>query len=354
MPPASGVRTAFLQAGVLAGGRSGAGRGGRSVSQPASPAKVCVRCGQDCSDRPRVKDVSGRYCCKACESKKPAAASERAAEEAPWDAGLAGTHHATAGAAVPVPAADPLPDDGLNPIEFEPPVLPESSMRPCMGCGMPMQPGAVICVACGVHQATGQAAGLIVSGEPQSGKPVRACRKCGYDLAGLKTPKCPECGTMNYRRKRGLDLDREAAAKAYKWDYYKPLIVLGACGAIEAAILLSNYRGMELLEATLIVLARVPVGVAAYFACAFAWLGFDSTLKLTLVKLLGVFAAVSLATTICLLIPFGFYRLSISFFVQVWMLSEMMDMEYSDAAFVSAITSVAMVAAYFGVVYTML
>lgn len=290
--------------------------------QPSSPApKICVRCGQDCADRPRVKDVRGRYLCKTCDLRGPNA------------------------------ALDPPAGDDLNPIDFEPSELPDSSHRPCMGCAIPLQPGAVICMACGTNQATGHPSGAPVTGEVRSGKPARACSKCGYDLAGLKTPKCPECGTLNLKRRRGLELDREAAEKAYKWEYIKPLAILGVCASIDAAILVTNYRGMELLGAALIVLARAPVGILAYFVCAFVWLGFEDTFRLTVFKLLGVFAAVSLATTLSLLIPFGFYRLSISFFVQVWMLADLMDMEYSDAAFVSAITSVAMIGAYFAVWY---
>lgn len=312
------------------------------MSQAAPSGKVCVRCGQDCSDRPRVKDDQGRYCCKACLEKGSSHAPARSnpvdsGGDGQWDAGLG---------------------EAFDALDLEPVALPESNVKPCAGCGRPMQPGAVICVACGLNQVTGQSAGLTLLGAEDgqgaaagaSSRPVRVCSKCGYDLTGLKTPRCPECGTVSVK-KRGIDLDREAAEKAYKWEYIKPLIILGVCGAIETAILFHNYRGMALLEATVIVLARVPVGIVAYLACAFAWLGFENTFKLTIVKLLGVFAAVSLATTVSLLIPFGFYRLSLSFFAQVWMLSDLMDMEYSDAAFVSAITSVVMIAAYFGVAY---
>jgi len=303
-----------------------------------------VRCGQDCSDRPRVKDISGRYCCKACVDLKPTVPSSAAA-----------TSSAAAPGPVPVQAAgDEAWDVGLDPIEFEPMKLPGSSLKLCVGCGMTLQPGSAICVTCGYNQTTGEAAGLVVAGEDKPGKapkPLRVCSKCGYDLAGLKTPKCPECGTVNYKKKRGIDLDREAAAKAHRWDYIKPLAILGVCGTIEALVLFNNYRGMPLLGATVISLARIPVGIAAYFVCAFAWLGFEHTFKVTIIKLLGVFAAVSMVTTLSLLIPFGVYRLFLPYFVQVWMLADLMDMEYSDAAFAAAITSVVMIAAYFGIAY---
>ncbi|MEM9082773.1 MAG: hypothetical protein AAGB34_04190 [Planctomycetota bacterium] len=28
--------------------------------------KICRLCGEDCSDRPRIKDAKGHYACKAC------------------------------------------------------------------------------------------------------------------------------------------------------------------------------------------------------------------------------------------------------------------------------------------------
>src|SRR5437867_10526512 len=32
-------------------------------------AKICVACGEDCSNRPRTKDAKGRYFCKPCYEK---------------------------------------------------------------------------------------------------------------------------------------------------------------------------------------------------------------------------------------------------------------------------------------------
>src|SRR5258708_4962588 len=40
----------------------------REAPQMSSPssAKVCIKCGSDCSGKPRTKDAQGRYTCKAC------------------------------------------------------------------------------------------------------------------------------------------------------------------------------------------------------------------------------------------------------------------------------------------------
>ena len=55
----------------------GAVLGGRTMAMDVKP-KPCVLCGEDCGDRPRVKDVHGRYACRACVEKR---ALQRAAND---------------------------------------------------------------------------------------------------------------------------------------------------------------------------------------------------------------------------------------------------------------------------------
>jgi hypothetical protein len=104
-------------------------------------AKVCIVCGQDCSDRPRIKDAQGRYACKPC----AAAASKRARSVQASRA-----------------QADPEPDAP----EFDAVIgalasagAPEGAIRTmeaCPKCGGPVLPGQVICVQCGTNVATGK------------------------------------------------------------------------------------------------------------------------------------------------------------------------------------------------------
>jgi hypothetical protein len=94
------------------------------MSAPESPAKICVVCGEDCSQRQRVRDAQGKYTCKDCVEKraaaKPAAAAPRTAP-AEVDAAMAG-------------------------FDFE----------PCPGCGAPLAGKANICMTCGYNKATGK------------------------------------------------------------------------------------------------------------------------------------------------------------------------------------------------------
>lgn len=94
------------------------------MSAPESPAKICVVCGEDCSQRQRVRDAQGKYTCKDCVEKraaaKPAAAAPRTAP-AEVDAAMAG-------------------------FDFE----------PCPGCGAPLAGKANICMSCGYNKTTGK------------------------------------------------------------------------------------------------------------------------------------------------------------------------------------------------------
>lgn len=94
------------------------------MSAPESPAKICVVCGEDCSQRQRVRDAQGKYTCKDCVEKraaaKPAAAAPRTAL-AEVDAAMAG-------------------------FDFE----------PCPGCGAPLAGKANICMTCGYNKTTGK------------------------------------------------------------------------------------------------------------------------------------------------------------------------------------------------------
>ncbi|MEX2217954.1 MAG: hypothetical protein WD749_04270 [Phycisphaerales bacterium] len=109
-------------------------------------AKICVKCNQDCSGKPRSKDAQGRYICKAC---------------------LDGLKARKEGAA---PPAKPAPARGRAAVA--PPPVDEGSVLsnlladapdPCPSCASPMPPGAVLCNFCGFNKASGQAVRTQVS-----------------------------------------------------------------------------------------------------------------------------------------------------------------------------------------------
>lgn len=145
---------------------------------PGAPEKVCVICGQDCAGKPRVKDPQGRYSCKSCHEaatvrKAPAAqapgpgVAKTKATSAPLAAAVA-----TRPQTKPAPAPEPEPDpvfDGLDNASLLEGIESSASTPPaaesCGGCGMPLSPGAMVCMSCGYNRMTGRAGKVKVSKE---------------------------------------------------------------------------------------------------------------------------------------------------------------------------------------------
>lgn len=133
-----------------------------------SAAKVCIRCGVDCSTRLRVKDLRGRYTCRDCHDAlrregAPAApvaiivAADPGAVGGPGRAEDPGIVGGLAGVASPAEAQsdsgllDALLADALR-RQAAPPVS-----SPCPGCGHPPAADAAICITRGYNPRTGAA-----------------------------------------------------------------------------------------------------------------------------------------------------------------------------------------------------
>jgi hypothetical protein len=110
------------------------------MSSPAT-GKICVKCGTDCSNKPRTKDPQGRYTCKACFDAlaAKAAAAKAAPKPKPAD---------------PIPIAEPDDAAVMARLLESSPSLTE--MCPSCGSGMPV--GAVVCTICGYDKNTGRTA----------------------------------------------------------------------------------------------------------------------------------------------------------------------------------------------------
>jgi hypothetical protein len=91
--------------------------------------KVCVICGEDCSDRPRTKDSKERYCFRDCYE---AAAKRQEAQPQVVSEG-----------------APPEPPDHVFDKMTPPPAVA------CPRCDQPLAPVAVVC-NCGFHRQLGQ------------------------------------------------------------------------------------------------------------------------------------------------------------------------------------------------------
>lgn len=133
--------------------------------------KICVVCGTDCADRPRLKDANGRYACQDCvEAKRRAATGGRAqarptAKPKPRPtapaAGRAGA--ATSGSTNAPTSAGFSMDAYLEGVH-----TPDAN--PCPKCGAGRAADAVVCMQCGFDSASGRAMSTKVGKD----KPKRA------------------------------------------------------------------------------------------------------------------------------------------------------------------------------------
>lgn len=299
---------------------------------PAAPnapqAKTCVRCGTDCNGKPRVKDQQGRYTCQPCVDKLHA---QRAASK-PSQGG--GAPH---GAAV----AEPSEPEGFDVFDIAPdPAAPK--VAPCPNCGKPVNEQAAVCVGCGYSKQLGRV--LKPSDTPRTedlprGKRIE-CKKCGYDLRGLKTAKCPECGTINTNPSR-RDRDRENSAAAAREAYLKPLIyfVVGFLGV--CLIQLTQFGPGAVVLYGIGYAIQVPIGVAVFWVCCLVWIGFDAPIHLTALRLAGIYALVDLAGSILGFIPImgGAIGWIVSLFIYVGLLMDMLEMDLQDTVIVALLTS---------------
>jgi hypothetical protein len=341
-----------------------------------SSHKTCSACSADVTAAKRFKDSKGRVFCAPC------AESLRAKSHA-----AASSHAPASRPAAPPPLPPREPDDGTVPLADE--IVPRDEaflykgkhvggqggtgtrdLELCPDCGSPWG-SSVICTKCGHNRMTGEAIGINVpppAGEdpslPRPPKPPKPCQKCGYDLTGLKSARCPECGTINARLKRGQLTEKQTLRQMYLIPLMLTGIGLGLTILIKfalAAIMGSSIStspmvagGEAILGYLILFPITIVVGFVVYVACSLMFLGFDEPLGVTFVRLAAVYALTDIAQAIIRPIPiFGWFSISfiIVGIVYVGLLMQLMELDFEDAWFIAVITfivklAVALIAAW--------
>lgn len=287
----------------------------------AAGGKLCVRCGEDCADRPRVKTRDGRYMCKACEAQL--ATQSRAAATAPAPSPTNALAPASDGT---IPLADdqtiPIAVDTTIPLEEpEPRRSPKDAFRPK---GVPTGTAAV-------------AAGVGAS------PAVSACVKCGYALDGVNSPRCPECGTLNTKYAVRRERDAQDSAEVERKAYMQPIALFLICFAATAMLALGD-RGVEFMIArSVFTLVWGVLGFIVFTVCCLIWIGFDAPWHLNLVRFLAISAATAAIYQAVGLLP-GAGLLMIVWnvgvmIVYIGMLQKFLDLDLQDALLVGVITT---------------
>ncbi len=288
--------------------------------------KICGICHQDCSDRPRVKDQRGRYFCKACAMAHAGRAGPRAAATAEPDERPYNLDDAE-------PGASPLPIEMLDHAERS---------TPCPACMHSMPPGAKVCVACGYHVEKGiQSSTQIEMSKGKGGRKYQ-CRECGYDLTGLRSGVCPECGTK-IRINKKADWDAQTEREVIRAEWTKPAVA-GVIGAVAVCAVLNMQGNLDLLPYYGILLTgEVLVGFVILWI-SFFFLGDLGTPLLNLARLTALYLVVDSIWLLFSSIPGVYIRTGLPALAYVGLFMNFFDVYWEDAAAVLIINWIAKMA----------
>ena len=277
----------------------------RNANAAATGSKICIYCGEDCSDRPRVRDRDNRYACRACAAK----------EAKKWE------------------SQGPLTDhiDASIVLAPEPELKAEVVRVDCPVCLREIRPPETRCERCNYDSKVGLTEETLV-GTRALGLEALICATCRYNLRGLKVMRCPECGEhIRPRAKKEGKAGRfkdEATCEAYR----TPLLMIGIAGGIY--LLWAGVQGGTMaVPLVLMGLAlQVITGVIAFFVCSVVAFGFDAPWHLTILRLTGIYCVVNLASlaTMTVLGPSAImYVVVLAVFIQ--MLMSLLDLDLVQA-----------------------
>ncbi|MCZ6835082.1 MAG: hypothetical protein O7G85_04845 [Planctomycetota bacterium] len=121
--------------------------------------KLCVICGEDCSQSPRTKDKKGQYYHQSCyDDAREKQAATQAQDVEP--------------SSLEIEESSMFESDSMNMLDdLLPDPTASSEGNSCPGCSQPVAPGAVVCMNCGHNLQSGIAASTKVLKPKKERKP---------------------------------------------------------------------------------------------------------------------------------------------------------------------------------------
>ncbi len=187
----------------------------------------------------------------------------------------------------------------------------------------------------------------------QDAKPL-PCPQCRYDLRGLRADICPECGLkLTYgARRRAQDL-REGR-KSSGW-FDRKAVVMALIGlAVSSAILGIQHGPVGLMVFGIDFVFTVVIGWLVFFVSSVVWIGFDQPLRTTVLQTIGAFGFFAGVAVLLSLIPIpGLITSLIAFAVLAGVLSDLLELDFQDAAIIALLVTVVRIAFWATVLFAM-
>ncbi len=308
----------------------------------ANKAKVCVRCKRDCSAVARVKNPQGQYMCRECYDTEALGLKGRPGRDFAADSSsavAAPPHAPPASNGVEVAEDNSIPleeivnsGEGLGAHAAR--AAGDGTPRDipmCAYCGMPLKDGTIICLGCGMNSTTG----LFLNGKPATA--AHKCVKCGYDMRGLKSPRCPECGEVNTAAKRLKHRPREQVLRE---EFLRPGIYI-ALGVVIANVIFGLHYGWTSLIGHAVWFAAGVVACSiGYLIGAMLWIGMEGSLASQGVRIVACVALADAAMWFGDLIPFTGLWLILPAIAYVAVMQDLFDMDLNDAVIVTGISAI--------------
>ena len=181
------------------------------------------------------------------------------------------------------------------------------------------------------------------------------CPKCSYDLRGLRSDRCPECGKMLTQSAVRQAENKRDGINDSSW--YDPRAVLfAAVGLVMGGTAWGLFEGPAgVLQFAVYFAVTVVIGWVVFFVCSVMWIGFDQPLRKTIVQMIGAYGLYSGVASVLELVPIpGIITFFVSMAVLVSLLSEMLDIDLQDAIVISLIVIIAKVVLMSYVLYLFL
>ena len=166
------------------------------------------------------------------------------------------------------------------------------------------------------------------------------CPQCKYDLSGLRSDRCPECGKLLTRAAvRQAENIRDGVNDSNWFD--GRAMTLAAVGlTIGATVWAFNGGTLGLAAFGVYFTYNVIIGWLTFFFCSMLWIGFDQPLRKTVVQTIGAFGLYSGVSAGLSVLPLpGIVQFVIGAVVLIWMLSELLDIDLQDAAIMSVLVA---------------